>query len=169
MKTPEEIQNYYDGIAPGYQELYHEEQQKKISLVKEKIPKSGVHLDAGSGDGVFYNFVKDSPLEVHALDISKELLAKNPFKNKIHAALENIPFEDQYFTSVSSFTVLQDVYDKKKVINEIHRVMKKEATLIMSILKMSRFREEIEDEIQKKFSKIEKKEEEKDIIIICKK
>lgn len=169
MKTPEEIKNYYNAIAPGYEELYHLEQEKKITLIKEKLPKNGIHLDAGSGDGVLYKFIKDFPLEVYALDISEELLRKNPFKNKILSSIEEIKLENDYFTSITSFTVLQDVYDKKKAIEQLHRILKKEGILILSFLKMSRYREEIEKEIKKKFTILEKKEEEKDIIIICEK
>ena len=72
----EQTQNYYNGIASGYKNLYHEEQILKLNYVKDLFPKSGLCLDAGCGDGVLNQFINCN-VKLYSFDLSVELLKLN--------------------------------------------------------------------------------------------
>jgi len=170
MKSIESTKNYYDGISKGYSELYHNEQKEKIKTIKNHIPLKGKLLDLGCGDGVLNSFLKSSIL-LYSFDLSEELLLLNPNKNnyKFQGSATNLPFKNEYFNTISSFTMLQDIENKIKVLKEIKRTLKKEGVLILSFLKQCQNKENIYSYLEKKFEIIEKKELNIDEIIICKK
>jgi ubiquinone/menaquinone biosynthesis C-methylase UbiE len=159
---------YYNAISKGYKELYHDEQIKKISLVKNNISKTGNTLDLGSGDGVLNKFIENQKNFI-SLDLSFEMLKKNPNNTKIQASITNIPIKNNSLDSVISFTTIQDIEDTSKAISEINRILKSKGDLIVSFLKNSSKKESILENIEKYFKIIEKIEEEKDLILICKK
>ncbi len=163
-------QNYYDGIAKGYKELYHKEQIQKINLVKNYFPKkSKLVLDLGSGDGVLNKFISKD-VNLISMDLSFELLKLNSNKNKILANAQKLPFKNNSLDFIFSFTIIQDI-DLKMisiVIEEMKRVIKKEGKLILSFIKVSKKIKIIEKEIQKNFKIIGKIEEEKDFIFVLK-
>ncbi|MCA9496899.1 MAG: class I SAM-dependent methyltransferase [Nanoarchaeota archaeon] len=168
-KQEKKTQNYYDGIAKGYKNLYHEEQIKKINIIKNQIPKKGKILDLGSGDGVLNQFIKNKE-ELISFDLSKELLKLNPNKNenKIQGSILNMPFKNEEFDYLISFTVFQDLSDPKKAILESKRILKKDGTFILSFLLLSQNYEILINEIKNNFTIISKITEEKDIIFILK-
>ncbi len=162
-----ETKNYYDGISSGYKELYHSEQIEKISLIEEFLPRKKIILDAGSGDGILNNFLEHST--IISLDLSFELLKLNSNKNKINGNLLELPLQKNSIDCICSFTVIQDTPDVKKVIEEFYRVLKHGEILIISFLKISSKRQNIEKNLKNLF-KIEKELEEiKDKIMVCKK
>lgn len=158
--------NYYDGIAKGYSNLYHEEQICKISLIKEYIPQTGLTLDLGSGDGVINQFILKS--QIISLDLSYELLKLNKNKTKILASAQNLPFKNNTFDYIISFTMLQDIPQPIKVLEEVKRVAKKNATIILSFLKLSSKSEEIIYYIRNNYEIIKELEEMKDHIFVLK-
>jgi ubiquinone/menaquinone biosynthesis C-methylase UbiE len=183
MKTPEQIveyntkmeqskmsstQNYYDGIAKGYSELYHEEQEEKISLIKSSLPKEGALLDLGAGAGVLNPFLSPSLSLVTSFDLSQELLNINSNKkeHKIQGDICNLPFENNSYDTICSFTVIQDVYNIEKAFEEIQRVLKPQGALIISFLKRSKNKELIETIIGKNFNIEKEIEEFKDMIFV---
>jgi ubiquinone/menaquinone biosynthesis C-methylase UbiE len=167
MKKESATLNYYDGIAKGYSNLYHEEQIKKISLIKKYFPTKGLILDLGSGDGVLNQFL-DKEIKLISLDLSFELLKLNKNKNKIQASILNLPFKNNSFEFISSFTVFQDMPNLKKAITETKRVLKKEGVFILSFLHMAKDVTILLEEIKNNFEIIEKFKEEKDYIFVLK-
>jgi ubiquinone/menaquinone biosynthesis C-methylase UbiE len=163
-----QTQNYYDGIAQGYKELYHEEQKEKIQLVKDYFIGSGLALDIGSGDGVLNEFLGER-VELVSCDLSFELLKRNSNLRKIQCDISSLPFQDASFDSVMSFTVIQDCLEPEKVLEEVFRVLKKEGVFIVTFLKMSSKRELIETKIEEIFYLEEKRENEKDCLYVLKK
>lgn len=163
--------NYYNGIAHGYKELYHKEQIQKIYYIIKELPHSGKILDLGSGDGVLNQFL-DSNIELISFDISEELLKLNPNKkkNKIQGDIQNLPFKTNEFDYILSFSVFQDILNKKKAIRETYRVLKPNGKFIISFVCINKETvDTITTEIFKYF-KIEKKiKEEKDLIFILNK
>lgn len=168
-KIEEKTLNYYNGIAQGYKNLYHEEQIKKINLIKNQIPQSGKILDLGSGDGVLNQFIKNQN-DFISFDLSKELLKLNPNKNenKIQGSILNMSFEDKQFDHIISFTVFQDLPEPKKAILETKRILKTNGTFILSFLHLSENYETLISEIKNNFTIIQEIKEEKDIILILK-
>lgn len=166
-KNLDETKDYYDGIARGYKMLYHEEQILKISKVEEFIPNFGRFLDLGSGDGVFNKFIS-SEIELFSLDLSIELLKLNSNNLKVNGSCLNLPFFDNTFDFISSFTVFQDLPDVNVAILEAKRVLKKEGIFILSFLKMSKSSELLCSLVEENFEIVKKIEEIKDYIFVLK-
>jgi ubiquinone/menaquinone biosynthesis C-methylase UbiE len=166
----ETTKNYYNGIARGYRELYHQEQSKKINVIKNEFLLKGIVLDLGSGDGVLNTFLSPE-ITLYSFDLSEELLHLNSNRSELKYCgnAENLPFEDEFFDAIYSFTMIQDTPNKQKVISEMYRVLKRKGEIIISHLHMSPSFEEIKKELEKKFTIIKTIKEEKDIIYVLRK
>lgn len=160
--------NYYDGIAKGYKELYHNEQKQKISQIIKYLPKTGVILDLGCADGVFNKYVSKSN-NLISFDLSFELLRLNSNDKKFNGSILNLPFKSNYFDFVVSFSVFQDLPLIEKGVDEVYRILKKDGVLIVSFIHMSSKSEQLLELFLSKFELIDKIIEEKDIILILRK
>lgn len=167
MKKEINTLNYYDGISKGYSNLYHEEQIQKISLIKSYLENKKTILDLGAGDGVLNKFVSGES-QLVSFDLSFELLKLNNNNNKVQGSAMNLPFKDDSFDCISSFTMLQDTPSPIKALEEIKRVLKKDGIIILSFLRLTSQLNEILEYIGKKFIIIEKIEEVKDWIFVLK-
>jgi ubiquinone/menaquinone biosynthesis C-methylase UbiE len=166
----EKTKNYYDGIAKGYKNLYHEEQILKLNYVKDLFPKQGKVLDAGCGDGVLNQFI-NSDCDLFSFDLSSELLNLNSNlkDKKFCGSLTDLSiFENKYFDFISSFSVIQDIPNFELVFDEMCRVLKDDGTLFLSFVKFSSKKEKILEQINLKFKIIEEFEETKDFIFVLK-
>lgn len=150
---------YYNKISKGYNELYKEEQLKKIKIIKKYIKPKGLLLDIGAGTGISTKAFTKKALCI-ALDPSKEMLKKYPGL-KVVGKAENLPFKDNTFDIIISVTALHHA-NPEKAISEIKRVAKPNAQIAISILKKSKRLPGIK-KLLKNFKEIE---EEKDIILI---
>ncbi len=163
------MDNYYDSIAQGYEELHREEQEAKIAIIKQFInplPEQSL-LDVGCGTGITTH-----PWNCRrfGIDPAKKLLERAHEKNKIEyklAAAEKIPYEDDSFDYVISVTAIQNFADIKKGLQEIRRVGKK--SFVLTFLKNSGKAKIIEGFILEMFIIKKRIEEDKDIIIIAEK
>ncbi|MFO7711260.1 MAG: methyltransferase domain-containing protein [Candidatus Woesearchaeota archaeon] len=154
---------YYDTIAKGYNELYGEEQLRKLSVIKQKlqVSPSDKLLDVGCGTGISM----DWPCSVIGIDPSIELIKQA--KNAIWASAEELPFPDDDFDIVISITAIQNFTDIKKALKEMKRVAKDR--IIISFLKRSQLREYIESLLKHEFFVEDIIEEPKDIIFFLRK
>lgn len=167
-KTEVKTINYYDGISRGYKNLYHDEQIKKILLVKSFLPENGNLVDLGSGDGVLNQFVNKS-VNLVSFDISSELLKLNSNNNKVQASIMNLPIKDNSVDFLCSFSVFQDLPNVSKGVSEVRRVLKNDGVGIISFLKVSSKFDEICSLIEKNFDVVEVIESDiKDIIFVFK-
>lgn len=159
---------YYDEIAEGYTELHKEEQEKKIEIVKREVyfPRNAVILNVGCGPCFF----SQKNAIVVGIDPSIELLKRAttiPTKTiRIVGKGESLPFKDQSFDAVVSFTALQNFDDIEQGIKEIKRVTKKNGTITVTFLKKSKKRKEILNLLKKHLGKVKTIEEEKDVIVL---
>jgi len=153
----------YSVIAPGYDELYREEQLKKLNILKKhlKIKKDFKLLDIGCGTGISTNFFD---CECHGIDPCKEMIAKSNGNIK-QAEAENIPYPDNYFDIIISITAIHHFNDLDKVIEEIKRVAKPKAQIAITILKKARSLRKIKEVLIKEFN-LQEYDEEKDLILI---
>lgn len=159
--------NYYDEIAKNYDELHKEEQLEKIKIVfdLDLVKPKDKLLDVGCGTGFSLDCFECS--EAIGIDPSKKLVEQYKGKQKIIVGNgENLPFKNNGFDVVISFTAIQNFDDVEKGLKEIKRVGNNKFAL--TFLKKSTKAKIIEDLIRKIFSefKIEKIEEEKDFIFI---
>lgn len=113
------IKEYYDSIASGYDELYGEEQLKKLRFAVEnglRVYGKKV-IDVGCGTGlIIEELLRLGAAEVTGIDLSEGMIeiAKKRLRNnsKVRLMVGNalaLPFEDRSFDLCVSFTVLQDV------------------------------------------------------------
>ena len=145
----------YDEIAKGYDELYGEEQLRKLSLVRKYI--HGKVLDLGAGTGIIAKEIDN----VTSLEPCKEMLNFAP-EPKVLGKAEEIPFEEGEFETIISFTALHHC-DIDKVISELKWMKAK--TLVLTILKKSKKREELVRKLKEAFDMTEI-DEGKDIILV---
>ncbi|MBI2575922.1 methyltransferase domain-containing protein [Candidatus Woesearchaeota archaeon] len=158
---------YYNSIAEGYNELYREEQLKKIESIRQRlrVTKKDRLLDVGCGTGIS---TEGWPCECVGIDPAKSLLARakpQPNVSFIQGTAEHIPFPDSSFDIVISVSALHNFDDPEKALKEMKRVGKH--AFAISFLKKSAKRALLESLIKKYFSVEEIIEEEKDIIFFC--
>lgn len=125
--------DYYSAISTGYDKLYSEEQGVKLEIIKENLKvtkRSGLVLDAGAGTGLSRKFFRN----VLLLDKSLGML-KMSKGMRVCADVECLPFKDKAFDAVLCVTVIHNVNDVKKAVNEIKRVSDRVA---ITLLKKSR-------------------------------
>lgn len=156
--------NYYNKIAKGYDELHRQEQSKKIDIIKEDIQLKGLALDIGCGTGL-----SSKPFNAIGLDKSFNMLKEGNLKRCVNAEAENIPFKNGVFNSIISLTAFHNFSDIKKVIEEIKRITKPQAIIVVSILKKSKNLDRIKMLLIKNFNLKTLIEEEKDLIVILSK
>ena len=146
---------YYNKIALGYNELHKEEQLNKLELIKKHVKFKGLVLDIGAGTGISSEYWKNA--KVISLDPSFEMLKQSKCE-KVQAKAEELPFRDKIFDGIISLTALHHC-NLKKALEEIKRVAKKDAKIVLSFMKKSKNK----PSSLKGFKKIE---EDKDIIFI---
>jgi|TARA_B100001964_G_C14256836_1_gene612923 ubiquinone/menaquinone biosynthesis C-methylase UbiE len=156
--------NFYNLIAPGYDELYGTEQRIKVDIIKENlnIKTNDLLLDVGCGTGI-----SDFNCKVLGIDPSVELLKQNLGNQTILAKAENIPFKDNAFDKVISVTSMHNFDDIGNSIKEIKRVGKKD--FAFSILKKTKDFDLIENEIKNNFRIAKIIDGKQDWIFICSK
>lgn len=134
----------YNLTAHIYEARYAEEQVAKIKAALEatSIKKHSVVLDAGCGTGILFDYIANQAKTIIALDISKKILseAKNRAKKlqNIHLILadaDNMPLKQKAFTHVFGITLLQNMPKPAKTLNEIKRVAKANARIILTGMK----------------------------------
>lgn len=88
-------------------------EQYKSLLQQLDLPKDCEVLDAGSGIGIFAEFLHSMGFRVTAVDISDTALSqiKTPAISRIVSPLNKLPFKERSFEAVHSFDVLYHIVD----------------------------------------------------------
>jgi len=138
-----EVMEYYDMIAPSYEELYGEEQLSKYVGV-EKICNGARILDVGCGTGLLLKYLLNvgaRPSLYVCLDISRKMLERcGSCENRVNAeriasdmTMVNNLFNKR-FECITLFTVLLTRYDIKRLITEFSRVIIPGGRIVYSVL-----------------------------------
>ncbi len=147
------IRERYEATASGYDELYRAEQFEKYFVALKKIPPYGRVLDAGCGTGLLIEYLGLNKLlskieEYVCLDYSRRMLSIAVGRARVYCPsrcllvegdVENLPFRDNVFDIVYSFTVLDLVDDLERAIIELTRVAR--GRVVMSLLKNLRYKD----------------------------
>jgi ubiquinone/menaquinone biosynthesis C-methylase UbiE len=164
------VTDYYSSIASGYDELHGKEQDEKLQEFLEKANlKPGITvLDVGCGTGRSIRFFAEQ--HWHGIEPSEGLMqhADPQAKARITKAQgENIPYPDASFDVILSLTALQNYDDAAKGLEEIKRVAKPGAVLLISFLKKSPKREMLDQLLRSRLRITESWEQEKDMMYVC--
>ena len=134
----------YDLTAHIYDMQYAEEQAAKIeaAIKSINIKKYGLVLDAGCGTGLLFSYVADKSETTVGIDISRKILlqAKKRAENfpnvlLIWADADHMPLKEKVFSHVFAITLIQNTPNPIKTLNEIKRVAKEDAVIVVTGLK----------------------------------
>ena len=144
-KKTSNIANLYNTTAKVYNKRYKSIQEEKINkIIKYSVNlKSKLVLDVGCGSGFLKSFLEKNTRYV-GLDISHEMLKQNKSeKNLICSDITNLPFLDEIFNEIYCITVLQNVENKGKALDELKRVLKNEGRIFLSVLRKTHNKKEL--------------------------
>lgn len=137
---------HYDTLSKVYNALYGYEQSLKIeeTLKFVNINLSDVVLDVGCGTGILFKHIFNSADLIVGIDISSQTLnvAKKALReigldkiSLVRADADFLPFKDKVFDKVFAITLLQNMPNPTLTINEIMRVAKDDAEIVLTGLK----------------------------------
>ena len=126
----ETIGKLYDETADIYDSRYKEIQEEKYGIMLEDLQLKEPILDLGSGTGLLQKFLKG---KLYGLDISFASLKKSE-ELSVQGDAENLPFRDNSFATVLSFTTLQNLESADRMLAEIFRVLKPKGIAVITVL-----------------------------------
>ena len=147
----------YNQSAHVYDTQYSEEQQAKITTIKQNLSlkNNSTVLDIGCGSGLLIKHFADKTQLYIGVEISRELLkhakAKAylfPNATLILADADNLPFPNEAFDAVFAVTLLQNMPAPRTTLAEIDRVSKTKASIIITGLRKRFTQEEFTSELQ---------------------
>jgi malonyl-CoA O-methyltransferase len=122
---------------------YAEEQAAKIEVALRHVEvKAGVVLDVGCGTGILFSYVADKARTTVGVDVSKKTLLEAKERARNHASVhlvcadaDNMPLRDDVFDRVFAITLIQNMPRQTETLNEIRRVVKDDALIVVTGLK----------------------------------
>lgn len=148
MEKQKAIRQAYDSTAQIYDERYKDIQFQKYRVMLADLDIRQPILDHGCGTGLLSSLVPN----LIGIDISLEMIKK---ANEIcvQGDLENLPFKDNSFATVLSFTAIQNVGNLDKALAELKRILKKEGLVVLTFLQ--KFTDKIQPAVEKYFDILE--------------
>ncbi len=130
------IKKKYDLSAEVYDSRYENIQFEKYYLMLSNHVLKGRALDLGCGTGLLQKFLTKKLI---GSDISFKMLKKAKERGEfvVQADLDYLPFKDNSFQEIFSFTALQNLPNIKLTLQEAKRLLKKDGIFILTILKKS--------------------------------
>lgn len=121
----------------------------RLNFLKKYI-REGHVLDVGNlgPDGQLHRDIRTSfPKSfIIGIDNNEEMAKKSNFPNQVIGDVTKpLPFDDNYFDTVYLGEIIEHVWEPKKLLEEVHRVLKKEGVLIIdtphvyALIRMIRF------------------------------
>lgn len=118
----------------GPETFYHRKRLRETLALIKHFGKGERYLDAGCGTGLV---LRNLPKEAVGLDINPRHLKKAkkyvPWAKLIEGDIENMPFPDNFFSTVIATEVLEHSPHPSRVLSEIKRVMEPGGILIGSV------------------------------------
>lgn len=172
---------HYEVTSETYDEQYMGEQNRKMTAALEALPhaidKNSLVLDAGCGTGLLFPRVAERAKLIVGIDIAPGLLRKARTRAKANVALvrgdaESLPLKENKFNYAFAFTLLQNMPDPKRTLEEVKRATRPDAILAISGLKKhyteTDFRETLEN-AKLEILTLRTVEELKDFVAVCRK
>ncbi len=141
-KQKRTVKRRYDATAKMYDARYTEEQEAKYQAALSNDAARGMVLDAGCGTGLFFKYVSPNADSVVGIDFSKNLLLQALKRSEtmenvslLQADADHLPFKNDTFDAVFSFTVLQNMPKPAETLTELRRVARYAAAVTVTGLK----------------------------------
>lgn len=143
-KQKRQHMHHYNRTAHSYNTRYTQEQNLKIKAAFEnlELKRQSSILDLGCGTGLLLPKIQEMAKNIVGLDVSKGMLKEiDPCikrSTNVHLILADAdrnPFRNNYFETVFAITLLQNMPNPRKTLQEIKRITKTEASIIVSGLK----------------------------------
>jgi ubiquinone/menaquinone biosynthesis C-methylase UbiE len=137
---------HYNRTAETYDQQYTEEQNLKITsalgALAQPVGKNAVILDVGCGTGTLFPHIARKTKQTVGVDASAELLKKAQARTKTHKNIalirvdvDFLPFKAESFTHTFAFTLLQNMPNPEDTLEEIKRVTRRDARIVITGLK----------------------------------
>ena len=143
-KSKRNTVHHYNQLASVYDIQYADEQKAKIEAVLENmsLEKNDFALDVGCGTGLLFPYVASKVQLLIGIDTSRGLLEKAETRKEsfanVHILLadsDHLPFRSWSFNTAFAITLLQNSPNPLVTLNEIERVSKEHATIMVTGLK----------------------------------
>jgi ubiquinone/menaquinone biosynthesis C-methylase UbiE len=157
---------YYDTIAPGYDELHKGEQLKKYRFIEKYlgIGKDDSLLDVGCGTGLSSEIFRCG---ITGIDSSKDMLdeAKNSLRKAafVQGKAEHLPFKNEAFDIIICISAFHNFKGLRKALEEMKRVGKGKGAI--TIMRKAKKAKELRTLVEKVFNIEKVVDEDKDIIL----
>jgi len=122
-KYVENIKSYFDTKLKDDERLFNSINRFLKFHSFNEMKDNDKLLDLGSGKGTFVEICKNNGLYAIGLDSAKD---------KIDFEKDKLPFKDNSFNFISMIAVIEHLKNKETIINEIKRVSKNNAILIIT-------------------------------------
>ncbi len=138
------VMRHYSRIASTYDLQYTEEQEEKMSVALSDVHlgRDSLILDLGCGTGLLLNHLGNSVRLLAGIDISRDILKEakkraDQLKNValLCADADYTPFRNQIFHAVFAITLLQNTPNPTRTLEEVKRIARKNASIILTALK----------------------------------
>lgn len=100
------------------------------------LPPSRRVLDVGCGDGAFGRLVQGKVAEVHGIEWAERAIEQAQTRGiQIRSCdlnRESFPYADRWFDAVACLDVIEHVVDPRRLLQEIHRVLRPGGYLILT-------------------------------------
>lgn len=159
---------YYSGIAPGYDALYGAEQDAKLLEFLGHVEPSGILLDVGCGTGRSAALLP--AVRWYGVEPAAGLISHAPaeLRPRIKQGVgEALPFPEASFDAVLSLTALQNYDDPAAGLAEMLRVCVPGGLLLVSFLKASPKAALLDALVRRILPVAESWEQAKDMMYVC--
>ena len=103
----------------------------KVKFIDSYVPLKGASiLDLGCGNGAYTDELVNYTEKVVGLDVSRQMLLRNPVNKLIEGNVESLPIKDSSFDIVFAANLLHHANNHSSIINEMKRVSKRYVVII---------------------------------------
>lgn len=131
-----------DVLAALYEEIWRRQRQQgmlradRLVAAADLIPPSRTLLDVGCGDGTLGLLVQGKVAEVHGIEWAghaiEEAEARGVRVQRCDLNRDSFSHPDEWFDAVACLDVIEHVLDPRRLLREIHRVLRPAGALILT-------------------------------------
>jgi ubiquinone/menaquinone biosynthesis C-methylase UbiE len=162
----------YDTTARIYDMQYRDEQLLKISFtLKRVMPRAGdTVIDAGCGTGMLFEHLDRCGLLI-GVDPSMNMLReakkrKGENTELVLGDVEALPFRSGFSDAVFCISVFQLVDNPQKGLDEILRVLKREGSFAVTLIRKAKFAQDLDKFVKGAAVELYDSESMKDVFLI---